>query len=489
MESSHVLSLHIEADGAPWEHVKVQRLAGREAISQLFAFELDVVCDEEHELPEQAYPGAEVTLVFELDGRELRRVHGMLGPIRDRLEASDPRRTYRLRLVPRAFRLTLVETQEVFLDLTVPQILARKLEMHGLGAADVELRLLGTYAPRELVVQYGESDLAFISRLAEHLGISFFFEHEGGHDKLVLTDHAAGFRPVLGFEAVPFRPRGEAVDVFSLEVTTDLLPGTYFIQDYNYRTPKLDLTGQHVAQPERDGGIVEYGSHVKSPDEAARLAQIRAEERLARERVFEGKSSRPTLSAGRRVALLDHPRLAQREELLLVEVEHEASFPLFGEAGAAAHGYRNTFRAIASSVVFRPARRTPKPRIPGVVTGVVQPGPGGETGGIARLDGEGRYTIQLHFDTAQPGQQKASHPVRLAQPFAGEGNAMHFPLLPGTEVLVAFANGDPDRPVIVGAMPNPTSPSAVVADEAHTHRIRSSQGVIIEFGATVPGRK
>jgi type VI secretion system secreted protein VgrG len=209
---------------------------------------------------------------------------------------------------------------------------------------------------------------------------------------------------------------------------------------------------------------------------------------MSRKRVFSGKAGRMTLSAGRRFELLGHPRLDASEDLLVTEVDHEGEFPLMGQEKASGVGYRATFRAISAAVLHRPQRRTPRPRMVGVVTGVIQPGPAGEIGGVAKLTADGRYTVQLHFDTAPAGQQKASHPVRMAQPFAGHGNGMHFPLLPGTEVLIAFANGDPDRPVIVGALPNPVSPAPVVADEAHTHRIRTSQGVVLEFGNTVPGR-
>jgi type VI secretion system secreted protein VgrG len=169
---------------------------------------------------------------------------------------------------------------------------------------------------------------------------------------------------------------------------------------------------------------------------------------------------------------------------LLLEIRHEASMPFFHKKDDEPPVYRSEFRAIPAGVVYRPPRRTPKPRMPSVVTGIVQPGPGGEVGGTARLDLEGRYTVQLHFDTAPPGGSKSSHPIRMSQPFAGQGNAMHFPLLPGTEVLVAFANGDPDRPVIIGALPNVTSPSAIDAREARKHRLETSKGILVEFGIT-----
>src|SRR4029079_2871901 len=98
--------------------------------------------------------------------------------------------------------------------------------------------------------------------------------------------------------------------------------------------------------------------------------------------------------------------------------------------------YQNTFRSVPQGFTYRPPRLTPRPVIAGMLTGVIQPGPDGETGGRAQIDSDGRYLVQFHFDTAQPGEQKASHRVRMAQPFAGPSYGMNMPLRRGTEVLL-----------------------------------------------------
>jgi len=482
------LELFIESDGRRWDGVFIGKISGREAISQLFSFDVDLVLiDALVDLDQCAVVGLDVSIVFELEGVEVRRVHGLIARVIDKLEMPGDHRGYRLTIQPRLVRMSLIETQEIFLDLSIPQIIERKLEMHGFVPRDYELRLLAAYAPREMVVQYGETDVAFLARLTEHLGISFFFEHESGIDKVIFTDHPAGFSRVEGGDEALFHGRGETMGVSELHLVKEMIPARYFVQDYNYRTPLLDPTGSFEADPNGDGGVVEYGSHVKSPEEATRLAQIRAEERVCRRNVYRAKTTHLPTSAGRRLTLLDHPRLDPRQDFLVVEIEHDGHFPLVGGESDKPI-FQSRFSAITSDIAYRPPRRTPKPKMYGFVTGVIQPGPQGEIGGVAKLTDDGRYTVQVHFDTAVRGQQKASHPVRMAQPFAGHGNSMHFPLLPGTEVVLAFANGDPDRPIIVGALPNPVSPTVVVDDEAHTHRIRSSQGVVIEFGNTVPGR-
>lgn len=482
MAASRTVHIHLESRGQTWDHVHVQSFSGREAISEPFLFELRVVCTAGQGLPEGALPGEAVTAVIEVDDQEVRRVHGILEHIYDHLTAPEERAVYDLRIVPRAHRLTLVEMQEIYLGRSVPDILRAKLDLNTFGPDESEFRLLDTYPARDIVVQYRESDLAFVSRLTEHAGISYFFDHGAGCDRLVFTDHPAGFRPLAGLEEVLFRPRGEKRDVFSLGVATEMVPTSYVIQDYNYRTPLVDLSAVQTVEEGTGGGLVEYGSHAKTPAEAERLALVRAQERRCRQRVLRGASGRPELYAGLRAALADHPRLAASEPLLFTEVVHEAYIPVYDDDQRAA-SYTNRFVAIPGDRTYRPPRRTPRPRMTGVLTGIVQPGPDGEKGGVAQMDSDGRYTVQFHFDTAAPGEQKASHPVRMAQPFAGPDYGMNFPLRRGTEVLIAFTDGDPDRPVIVGALYNAASPSPVAAANAARHQIKSATGSLFEMSS------
>ena len=105
----------------------------------------------------------------------------------------------------------------------------------------------------------------------------------------------------------------------------------------------------------------------------------------------------------------------------------------------------------------------------------------GAVGKFAKIDGEGRYVVKFLFDTAPPGERKASRAVRRIQPTAGPNYGMHFPLRPGVEVLMVFIDGDPDRPIIVGAVPNPVTPTPVDAGVSTKNRIRTESGVLFEI--------
>jgi len=473
-----LLHVRIESPALPSALVEIHTLLGREAISQLFEFELLTIVRGTTELDEEALLTSPAALVFERGGNEVARMFGMISSVKDSLHTETPHLAYTLKFVPRAWRASLTETSEIFMDQTVGEIVTEKLSRGGLEfGEDFELRLNATYPPLEFVVQYKETDIAFLSRLTEHHGISFFFEHRDGKDVLVLTDDNSGFRPVAG-DALPFSPRGETLGVFGLEKTTRSLPKRYVVKDYNYRTPQVALLATAPVSS-AGGDVIEYGAHFKTPGEGSRIAQIRAEELLVGRTVFDGKSDVQTLRAGVRFKLDGHSRADGA--YLLMEVRHSASQPTLGTGMGTEATYQNTFVAIPAQTTFRPARVTPKPRVHGVISGTIE---SEEKGQYADVDAQGRYRVRFQFDTGDAHHGKASRPIRMAQPHAGPGYGFHFPLRDGIEVLLTCVDGDPDRPIISGAVPNPVTPSTVADGNGKRNVIRTGVGNEINMDDT-----
>ncbi|APR75970.1 Rhs element Vgr family protein [Minicystis rosea] len=475
MTIPHPLKVRIESSAFSSESFHVYRMLGKETISQLFSIEVEVASKTDT-VDCAAAVGTDVGIVFERDGTELRRIHGMIAEAHDLLARSLEYRLYRIRVVPRALRLALVETSEVSMNVAVPDIIRNKLALVGLS--DVELRLRAAPPTREFVVQYQETDLAFVSRLAEHLGIAYYFRHDGGQDTMVFTDHAGGFEPAG--EPIRFSDQGQLREVYQLEAVSRVIPGVFVMRDYNYRQPLLDLTANHAV--DGFGGVVEFGAHYKTPDEGKVLAQIRAEERQSTQLTYTGKSNVPAIGAGVQFTVEDHPYLGS-VDLVGLSVEHrlnvseDASLDLRAEAP---QHYTNVFHAIPAQQPYRPPRVTPRPRVDGLVTGIVDAGPGGSSD-YAQIDDQGRYLVRILFDTAAGGGTAPSRPVRMIQNHAGENYGTHFPLKPGVEVLLAFVNGDPDRPLIVGAVPNPLTPSPVDNANRTTHRIKTKAGILFDL--------
>ena len=134
--------------------------------------------------------------------------------------------------------------------------------------------------------------------------------------------------------------------------------------------------------------------------------------------------------------------------------------------------YRCAFEAIPAKTVFRPPLITPKPRVNGILTALVD----GQKDKYAYIDDEGRYKVKLFFDPSEEKDGKASKAIRLAQPYAGPGYGMHFPLHTGTEIAVGFVDGDLDRPIGLGAVPNPGKGSPVKAAQQVPEHDQSHSG-------------
>ncbi|MFO0554677.1 MAG: type VI secretion system tip protein TssI/VgrG [Polyangiaceae bacterium] len=487
MTTSEPIIARFESADFDTNALQVARVSGREAIGELFYFDVDLVAHDRDRLEQGDVLGARVRLSFERGRDELRVVHGIVWSMQEEFDFAAGAHRYRVRVMPRAARMLLIESQDIFIDMSVPEIVLEKLRSVEIGDQDVDTHaLLGTYPKRDHVTQFEETDLAFMSRWFEHLGVSFFFDHTTGVDRIVVTDNAVGFgayehQPVLELSAHEGRPE----QVRTLRLESEVIPELYFVMDYDYRNPDLELTCRHTSELGMAGGVVEYGGHFRDLAAGEHLARVRAEERECTARVFHGTSDIVRLSAGFRYDLDGHPEL-DKKSLVVTWVEHELTQPASGVAESG--GYKNSFAAIPGESMFRPRRRTPRPRIGGLMTGVVEPREFGKTEDPACVDDQGRYWVKFIFDTAPLGSRKASKPVRMALPSAGPRSGFHFPLRPGIEVALGFLNGDPDRPIIVGALHNGKVAAHVVAENQQVNSIETTSGIRMHFKDTLQRR-
>lgn len=494
-------AVEIETTDFEVNDLLVTRVEGHEALSELYSFELTLRARDANSATmhdPQAMVGGEVRLhLYADDGTLIRTVWGIVSRARAFVDGAaraaggasggieaglsgSATVLYRIELTPRLSRLGLIRTQEIFMDMTVPEIIQQKIDRLALDYAF--FKTCGDYPKREFVVQYKESDLAFVRRLAEHVGLTFHFESGPDSEVVIFSDQMSVLPDHLDarVELAPREEQRPAIHELSLDCCEE--PSLFAVQDYNYRNPRLDLGVVHELA-DGVGGVVEYGTHHKSPEEAQALARVRAEASLAKRRVVRGKSTFGWFCAGARIKLAHDPFTGQSSELLVTGVRH-CFVPPLPDSDSGGIGYENELSATSTETPYRPPCSTPKPRIHGVLSAIVQADPL-STSSEAKMDDEGRYVVQFHFDTAERESTRTSRPVRMAQPFAGPQQGMHFPLLPDTEVLIAFIDGDPDRPLIVGALPNPLTPSHVTAADSHMHRIQSRHGLTVEFGKLV----
>lgn len=466
------LPFALEIDGAP--RLLVHRFRAREALSQLFEVDVDVV-SEDGALDLSSLIGQPAHLrVHHSHG--VRCWHGIVSRAALRERHSHLTR-YEVRIVPSMWLLGLRRDNRVFQDKTTPKILEEVFAAVDIAGAALDMRLVGDYTARNYCVQYRESDLAFAMRLMEEDGITFFFEHDDEAHKLVLSDDPAGHQPPPEGEPVRYRASplvgGGAQVVSEASLVRTLPSGRATLRDYAFKTPSTDLLSQTDA--EDDGGgvrtdleVYEYpGEYVESGLGGSR-AKLRAEELVVARQELHGRSDVRPLCAGRSLELLDHPSERISGRFLLTSVEHEGGASIAREPRLRHTGpeYRNGFTAIPADIPFRPPRVTPRPVIAGIQTALVT-GPAGEE---IYTDEFGRVKLQFFWDRLGKKDEASSCWVRVSQGWGGAGWGMMVIPRIGQEVIVQFIEGDPDRPLITGRVYNAeqTVPYSLPADKTRS---------------------
>ncbi len=448
----------------------VVSFTGSEGLSQLYSFDINLISDNPN-LDMQAILQDRAVFRIHRSDKSVVRFNGLVVEF-DLIRAVGDCYLYRALLVPALWRLTLTHHNQVFLDKTPKEILSDVLEDGRITSLDYEFRLQESYFTWEYACQYGESHYAFFSRWLERNGMYYFFEQEQGREKLIITDSRMSHNPApLGAELL-YSPVSGLEDFHLEEVAQSFIcrrrnvPHTIELRDYDYRHPSLDVAGRAEVSKDGFGEMYYYGDHFRTPEGGDKLATLRSEELLCRAEQFHGESSVPYISPGFRFLLDNHFRADMNADYLTISMEHEgnqAAFLIAGlrellSADETKSLYRNSFTAIQDQVQFRAERTTPQPRIHGSINARID---GSGSGDYAELDEHGRYKVVLPFDRADRSGGKASAWVRMMQPSAGPGMGMHFPLHKSTEVLLTFIDGNPDRPIIAGAMSNTEHPSVI----------------------------
>jgi type VI secretion system secreted protein VgrG len=371
---------------------------------------------------------------------------------------------YRVTLRPWLWFLTQTADCRTFLNKTVPDIVQEVCRQAGF--TDVRLSLSGSYDPLEYCVQFRETDFNFVSRLLEQAGIFYFFEHSAGKHELVLCDDAAQLTTVPSYETVPFLPdsglnrlTAEIDHLSSWSCRKSLRPGTYATRQFEFKTPSPVLAGTATISRGYDLSRFEtfdFPALAATPSAAAvqKVAQLRVQELQTGQTSARGAGNAAGLTTGTVFTLEQHPSTDLNVRWLVSSTTIEMSNSgYFASAQSSASEFRISIEALLASEPYRPPRVTPKPVVHGLQSALVV----GPKGSEICTDEFGRIKVQFHWDRQGKLDENSSCWIRVAQTWAGKGwGALQLPRI-GQEVMVAFMDGDPDRPVIVGSVYNGTN--------------------------------
>lgn len=467
------------------DHVQVVRFEGREGISQLFEFTIELLCSNA-DLDQDDMLDKDATFSFAM-GDDKRVVQGILSEF-DAIKQVNNQVLYQAVLVPRLWQLSLYKTNEVYLDMTTPEMIKAVLAEGGLSDIDYDFSRVDEgntkkYRKWPFKLQYAESHLDFMSRMMERDGIYYFFEATENGEKIIFCDdlnHHSGIEnsTIKYLPASSLEINQAANTVSNFIAQRQRLPNKVLLRDYNDNTPSLDIKGEYEVDPRGKGEVYVWGLNIENSDEGLHLAKVSAERLIAKHHTYSGESTICRLVPGFLASLEGHFRAKCNIEYQVVSIEHQGINPEIVQEATKQQAYENQFIAISSDTQFRAELLTARPEIHGNLNAFVDASGDGH---YAEVDKEGRYRITLPFDRVDREGKKASHYIRMSQPFSGENQGMHFPLRKGAEVLLSFIGGDPDRPVISGSIPNASQPSVVNEENQTNSLIKTGAGNKIEL--------
>lgn len=414
----------------------LETLSGEESLNSLSAFNLSG-----HSATVLALDGAVAShLTATLHNDDMQRPLDTLCAELYQLPADATAERYKVILRPWLWWLTLASNNRVFQNQTTSDIVIAIFKAHGFS--DYELKLTGSYTPREYCVQYAESDFAFVSRLMEEEGIFWFFTHEEGKHTLVLADSNDAFPPIPNGPKVAYLEQKigerELHGIRSGQLWLQAVPGVYRATDYEFTTPTASLYGQAEAVS-GPLSIYEHPGGYSSKARGDALGKLRLDALRSQEKRFVGESDCRWLVPGHWFTLTGHDDEAANIDWVVTSVTHDASH----------EHYRNRFEAIPRITPYRPRRVAPKPRMHTQTALVV-----GKVGEEIWTDQYGRIKIQFPWDRDGKNDEKSSCWVRVALPWSGKGFGMQFIPRIGQEVIVTFIDGDSDRPLVTGCVYN-----------------------------------
>lgn len=438
----------------------VYAFTGTERVNEPFEFTIHFI-SENSNLPTADLLGMEGTLTIADRSGQSRFVHGIISQIRQ-LHTGNRFTHYQCLLVPRLRFLQESVCHRIYQIMDVKQIIDDILNRQKFAPELYDFRLTGTYKAREYCTQYGESDYHFLCRLCEEEGICFFFEHTEKRHCLVFTDTAGG-QPVAGEADIRFHPgSGTVADapVISRITHQQRINGDgAAYRDWNAMTPADDLDVSR-SEADRDKAPTPTGMTLETyryphiyqeRQEGERYAEIQLARQLVFREWLEGTSDAGRMTPGQVFGMHGHPRADLNRKWWLYEVIHQGDQPGVLEEEAPeerGHRYTASFAAIPAQTRFVPEIRHEKRRVVGVQSALVA-GPSGEE---IHTDEYGRVKVCFFWDRRDPGNETATCWLRVAQGWSGNGfGALALPRV-GSEVLVSFEEGDPDRPVVTGRM-------------------------------------
>ena len=443
------LRFTFEVNGQDSDAFELTGFEGSETLSVPFEYTITLSSEADDLSPDDMVDKPAVLTVL-YDDEPMQHLHGIVSSFRAEKCGFHYSR-YVLTLVPEIKRLSLRQNSRIFQQVTIQAVIETLLgEM---GIVNFTFSLNRTLPKREYCVQYRESDLAFVQRLAAEEGLFFYHEYEAEKSTLVFTDD---------IQALPDHPEplllnenpGGSTDIqylaeFSFEKR--FTSSSVQMKDYTFKNPPYSLLHEHfcedIAHQQDTYEYYQAPGRYKDEESGSAFTQFRMEY-LAREaHLGRAKGNVKGLHCGLKFDMTGHTNSGYDRDWTIVTLTQRGTQAVSKGAEAMSNPttYENELGFIPGDRPWR-AKPQERPVIDGPQVATVV-GPSGEE---IYCDEYGRVKVQFPWDRYAQGDEHCSCWVRVSQAWAGASYG--FVAIPriGHEVIVSFLEGDPDQPIITG---------------------------------------
>ncbi|BCH58707.1 fimbrial protein [Agrobacterium vitis] len=438
-----------------------------EGVNRLFEITLSVRAKREAVKPEELIGKlVDISLEIrqgELDGDGVRRpFNGLVTNLSEGPPVTRGLRSYTLTIRPQLWLLSRRSDCRIWQNMTSMQVMETLFSEHGIPAA-ASAPLHKTPPSREFSVQWNETDLDYLLRRFEQDGLFYWFEHETGVHRLKVSDSKVAWsKPSAAAEGVDkvrlAQGSSDRNHINEWMRQFSYVPGQRAGADWNFETPStvpLNVTPSLIQMPgAKQRELYEYPARISDIKEAEVAETFRTQATEADHERVTGQSNVRFLEAGRRFTPYEEPHPEHKyEEHVITRIMHRVVDRSY-ETASNEMEYANAFEAIPSRVPLTPHRDTKRPRIEGAQVAIVA-GPSGEE---IHTDKYGRIKLWYPWDRKAKKDGSDTCWVRVNQAWGGGSwGAQVIPRI-GMEVMVSFVDGDPDRPLVIGVVPNPANP-------------------------------
>lgn len=448
-----------------------------ENVNELFEIKLQAFSDLDIDCTDLIGQSIDLRLSIDVNtdtsAPEYRNFNGVVAEVQSGLRGARSFRRYIITIRPEFWLLTQCSDYRIWMDKTPVEVLQSLLYEHGLAAPDLS-GIIGALSPLHYSVQYGESDFAYVVRRMEDAGLFWWFSHQAGEHKLHVANHPSGWlAPEKEKWSRVLVRTGMVADesIHDWQKVYSVIPRSWRGRDWNFETPEVCIDAITRSLGSSCNGktaeLYTYPSDTSSIEATESKGKLRMQAREVASAYIQGQSDVRFLEAGCRFQPYDTLDGAEYpDEYVVTSIVHNVATAL-SKNDETTSSYCNHFRAISSSLPLTPLQSMTAPKCNGTQIAI-----------IAGPDDEEIYTdrygrIKLFFPWDRRAKEDGSDTcwVRVSQLWCGQNAGGQFIPRKGTEVLVAFEDGNPDKPVVVGALCNPSQMPAYELPASRTRMV------------------